>query len=485
MRCEVENKKNTESKLLYEFLKCMGEVGHILDINCGHGLNSKIFYEKGYQVTSYADSDEISKYASEYLGRDVFTEWRKREERNDEYDGIWASPLLIDFDEDVLTEELEKIGGLLKEGGVFYASIKYNNEEVWLNEEKKKDVYYENQIRKIFCENGFDVLNYLITYEGNGVNDKNKWSHIIVKKRIKNDNRERGLMNLLSKYLSAITAVASVLSLAITAMFKMGTYVYYRGMYDAWNIPIEYITVNYENSLFYVLLTLTIVFLLSGVAIVYEKIITVFFQAKELCKRIFGVGSMILLAFLGAYLFVFIYLSVQFPLGEVLRYFKSYPMSVSVLGIMGVLLFFAICLSIEEIKEIVLSIQGAKKKNKSKNTLDWKVKMAIILCFAFAGCIIYMSFFLYKTGESSVLNEGSVSVVSYEQQDYVIVGRYKDEWILKECLLVQNGKQMINYDNYLLEDIKGVSVAFFKLSEPVEKVFVENRIFIESMKELE
>ena len=69
--------------------------GHILDAGCGSGRDSKAFQELGYAVSAFDASEEICRFATEYLGQEV--QCRRFEDVIEEncYDGIWASASLL------------------------------------------------------------------------------------------------------------------------------------------------------------------------------------------------------------------------------------------------------------------------------------------------------------------------------------------------------------------------------------------------------
>lgn len=77
------------------FLKYMVANGHILDAGCGSGRDSKAFQELGCAVSAFDASEEICRFATEYLGQEV--QCRRFEDVTEEncYDGIWASASLL------------------------------------------------------------------------------------------------------------------------------------------------------------------------------------------------------------------------------------------------------------------------------------------------------------------------------------------------------------------------------------------------------
>ena len=160
------------------FLAHVKTSGHILAAGCGSGRDSKIFHDLGYQVTAFDASEEICKYASEYLGQEV--QCRRFEDMTEEnrYDGIWASASLLHVPKKDLPEVMNRLKRALKEDGILYASFKYGETERMRGERSFSD-FTEEQARCLFEESGFTVLEFALTGDVREGRADEMWCNIV------------------------------------------------------------------------------------------------------------------------------------------------------------------------------------------------------------------------------------------------------------------------------------------------------------------
>ncbi|MBE5950550.1 MAG: class I SAM-dependent methyltransferase [Lachnospiraceae bacterium] len=163
------------------FLNYVKPGGHILDAGCGSGRDSKVFSDLGYQVTAFDASEEICKFASEYLGRMV--ECRRFEDvtETDCYDGIWASASLLHVPKKDLPEVLGRFRRALKADGILYASFKYGDGEC-MRGERRFSNFTEEQARTLFNEAGFAVIEFALTGDVREGREAEKWCNLVGKR---------------------------------------------------------------------------------------------------------------------------------------------------------------------------------------------------------------------------------------------------------------------------------------------------------------
>jgi len=115
------------------FLSRIPSGGHILDLGCGAGRDTKAFLEMGYRVTAVDGSEELCRIASAFTGQMVhqmlFADmaWHK------EFDGVWACSSLLHCSLEELPDILQKVSDSLKANGVLYVSFKYGDYAGWRN----------------------------------------------------------------------------------------------------------------------------------------------------------------------------------------------------------------------------------------------------------------------------------------------------------------------------------------------------------------
>lgn len=117
------------TKIQDVFLSYIIKGKDILDLGCGSGRDSKVFIDRGYNVTSVDGSIEICKRAAKFLNKEVIN--LKFEDINfkNKFDGIWACASLLHVQKSDLSNMFNKIIVALKENGVLYVSFKYGDFE--------------------------------------------------------------------------------------------------------------------------------------------------------------------------------------------------------------------------------------------------------------------------------------------------------------------------------------------------------------------
>ena len=83
------------SEIRTEFLNLLEEGDTILDLGCGSGRDSLIFYELGYDVTAMDASEEMCKLAEIHTGLEVLHMTFEEMDFDSVFDGIWACASLL------------------------------------------------------------------------------------------------------------------------------------------------------------------------------------------------------------------------------------------------------------------------------------------------------------------------------------------------------------------------------------------------------
>lgn len=177
----INDTLNLDMSHLYDYFESnLNKKGHILDLGCGSGRDSKYFIDKGYQVTAMDGSEEMVKFCNEILDVPAVHATYETFNPKDEFDAIWACASLLHVDRDVLPLMIQKYVNHMKENGIFYMSFK----------EYKDDFEYEGRYFTCFTKHSMEELlkniqniSIVSIRETPGIQDnKLRWISAIVKK---------------------------------------------------------------------------------------------------------------------------------------------------------------------------------------------------------------------------------------------------------------------------------------------------------------
>lgn len=113
------------------FLPHLHKNAYILDLGCGPGRDTKIFTNKGFQVTGIDLSRNMIKAAKEKCVNATFhvMNMEKLEFTDETFDGIWANSSLLHISKKNIPKVLGEVYRILKVGGIFYLSLKQGDGE--------------------------------------------------------------------------------------------------------------------------------------------------------------------------------------------------------------------------------------------------------------------------------------------------------------------------------------------------------------------
>lgn len=130
---------------------------HILDAGCGSGRDSRYFLDQGYKVTAFDASRELANAASELLGQPVLRMRFDQVEYCQEFDAVWACASLLHIPKVSMRAVIARLSRSIVEGGVFFLSFKYGN-----NEEFRHDRHFSDYDEEAFSELIKDISNLSI-----------------------------------------------------------------------------------------------------------------------------------------------------------------------------------------------------------------------------------------------------------------------------------------------------------------------------------
>lgn len=164
------------------FLAHLPAGGRILDLGCGSGRDSRLFLEKGYDVTAVDGSREFCRIAADLIGREVLCRTFEELDFDGEFDGVWACASILHVPSARLPGVLARISRALKTGGIFYASFKYGVFEGERNGRYFTDLTEASFADLISAFPEFESVETRITGDVRPGRAEEKWLNAVVRK---------------------------------------------------------------------------------------------------------------------------------------------------------------------------------------------------------------------------------------------------------------------------------------------------------------
>jgi SAM-dependent methyltransferase len=110
--------------VLKRFAAYLQPGGHVLDVGCGSGRDSRWFIDHGFQLTAVDACPELAVLATNYIGQEVIVGDYHRLAYADEFTAIWACASLVHCPKAKMPAVLQRLITALKSGGYLYISLK-------------------------------------------------------------------------------------------------------------------------------------------------------------------------------------------------------------------------------------------------------------------------------------------------------------------------------------------------------------------------
>lgn len=170
------------SRQYQAFLKEIPAGGHILDLGCGAGRDSRHFLRQGYQVTAVDGSQKMCRMAADYIGQPVKQILFEDLGYIGEFDGIWACASLLHVAKNDMAHVIDKVYRALKPGGILYVSYKYGTEEREKGKRAFSD-YTEEALAVLFPgKDGWKIQEWFLSGDVREERADEKWLNAVVKR---------------------------------------------------------------------------------------------------------------------------------------------------------------------------------------------------------------------------------------------------------------------------------------------------------------
>ncbi len=179
----ITNTINANASNLHHYLlKHLPMGSTILDLGCGSGRDSKIFLTQGYQICALDGSQELCKFASEFVGQEVLCKTFDELDFENEFHGVWACASLLHIPYADLPNIFQKISRALKPQGYFYASFKYGDFEGERNDRYFTDLTEDRLASLLEPFHELSIIETTITSDIRIGKEDEKWLNVVIKK---------------------------------------------------------------------------------------------------------------------------------------------------------------------------------------------------------------------------------------------------------------------------------------------------------------
>jgi len=164
------------------FLEHVPDYGHILDLGCGSGRDSRAFLKAGYVVTAMDASNDVATYAEKTIGQPVLIGRFQDLSFYEQFDGVWACASLLHCPRLQIVNVLERIAHSLKQNGVAYMSFKWGDDETIDDNGRYFNNYTLESLDKLFerIKSLMIIDEWVECKQLRGV--EQKWVNILVKR---------------------------------------------------------------------------------------------------------------------------------------------------------------------------------------------------------------------------------------------------------------------------------------------------------------
>lgn len=156
----IENMPKAYTDILDNFAEKINN-GKVLDAGCGHGRDTQYLTEKGLNVTGVDLAEGMIEHAKKNKkGKFKVMDISDLEFSDNEFEGLWCNTVMHFFPPEEMSEVLDELKRVTKEGGVFYVSFKIG-EGTFMRErygsKVKQYLIPEEKARKLLKDRGLQI----------------------------------------------------------------------------------------------------------------------------------------------------------------------------------------------------------------------------------------------------------------------------------------------------------------------------------------
>ncbi|MFA6338752.1 MAG: class I SAM-dependent methyltransferase [Candidatus Paceibacterota bacterium] len=137
--------------------------GKVLDVGSGPGRDGLILKQKGLEVVCLDASEVMVKFCEEKGLKAVLGDFNDLPFENDSFDGVWAYTSLLHIPKAEISQPIEEIKRVLKDGGIFGIGMIEGETEGYressgINMPRWFSFYTKLEIEELFQKHGFEIV---------------------------------------------------------------------------------------------------------------------------------------------------------------------------------------------------------------------------------------------------------------------------------------------------------------------------------------
>jgi len=297
----------------------------------------------------------------------------------------------------------------------------------------------------------------------------------------------REIIKALNENIGIVALIIAFLSGILQSIFRGFAYLRFKGKYDLWNIPNEFISIDYTSILYR--------FILSVAFIILILITSHFLYYYGLVRRNNGKrnwGNIIkthLSIITYSFILLILTIIINYPVAILIEFIK-YPKEMLPFLIVYVLMIEICVFSAGNMMEYIFPLKdepskdlndgNIEKKDNKEKSINNRIAIYKATCIIVVTIIIgtlFMGLLMYNSFRNTYDNVNNLDIISINDDKFVLINEYKDKWIVKECF-IDNNYFYINKEHFMIIDLEGKPVINYNIDKRVSLYFLSNLEYI-------